>query len=254
MTSTYNQQPAPASGRKFPAQAPAERPAPRKGPVAGGRSGLGRTQRSGGPVAPRSRSRGLIAVAVVLVLSASLIVGYLVSSAGDKTSVLVIGSPVAKGEAIERGDLVQSSVAGVNGAIPIEDIDQVVGETAAVDLVEGQILTDPMLTTDPVPGEGRAVVGLALEPNRAPSVGLGAGDVVSVIAVPAGDTGATGEELDTPLALTEGAEVLEVAGAGTAGGQVLLTLVVDEADASRIAAYSTANRVAVVETSTSAGE
>lgn len=33
-----------------------------------------------------------------------------------------------------------------------------------------------------------------------------------------------------------------------AGGQVLITLVVDDADAQRIAAYSTANRVAVVET------
>lgn len=193
----------------------------------------------------------MIAVAVVLVLGAALAVGYLVSSAGDKTSVLAVSTEIAKGETIERGDLVQTSVSGVSGAIAVEDVDQVVGQSAAVDLVQGQIIITPMLTADPVPGEGRAVVGLALEPNRAPSAGLQAGDVVSVIAVPAGDTGASTDELDTPLALTEGAEVLEVAGAGTAGGQVLITLVVDDADAQRIAAYSTANRVAVVETAAS---
>ena len=42
---------------------------------------------------------------------------------------------------IERGDLVSTSVSGVAEAIPVGDIDTVVGQTAAVDLVAGQILT-----------------------------------------------------------------------------------------------------------------
>ena len=48
--------------------------------------------------------------------------------------------------------------------------------------------------------------------------------------------------------LADGASVYSVGGAATAGGQVLVTLVVDAADAARISAYSTQNRVAVVET------
>ena len=173
--------------------------------------------------------------------------------AGEKESVLAIGQPVAKGQVIERGDLVSTSVSGVGGAIPVGDLDTVVGQTAAVDLVAGQILTPAMFAGTPVPGEGQSVVGLALDPTRVPGAGLEPGDQVDVIAVPGGDRAQTGrrDALDAPEVLAEGAEVYDVGGAATAGGQVLVTLVVDADDAARIAAYSTQNRVAVVETAPS---
>jgi hypothetical protein len=54
--------------------------------------------------------------------------------------------------------------------------------------------------------------------------------------------------------LAADASVYSVEGAATAGGQVLVTLVVDAADAARISAYSTQNRVAVVETAPAGAE
>ena len=163
--------------------------------------------------------------------------------------MLAIGQPVAKGQVVERGDLVSKSVAGVGESIPVEDIETVVGQTAAVDLVSGQILSPAMVTAEPVPGDGQSVVGLALDPTRVPSAGLEPGDQVDLVAVPAGaDAQGDAAETEAPEVLAAGAEVYAVGGEGTAGGQLLLTVVVDAEEAAKIAAYSTQNRVAVVET------
>ena len=51
----------------------------------------------------------------------------------------------------DRGGL-SWSLAGVDGAIPVADVDQVIGKAAAVDLVQGQVLTDAMVTSSPVVG------------------------------------------------------------------------------------------------------
>lgn len=203
----------------------------------------------------RHRSWGLVTVAALCVLGTGLAVAAWGLHAGQKESVLAIGEPVSKGQVISRGDLVTTSVSGVAGAIPVGEISTVVNQTATVDLVDGQILTPEMFTASPVPDAGAATVGLALDPARVPGAGLDPGDVVDVIAVPGGDTAQNDPEaLDTPEALAEGASVYSVEGAATAGGLVLVTLIVDAADAARISAYSTQNRVAVVETAPTGAE
>ena len=197
----------------------------------------------------RQRSWGLVTVAALSVLGTGLAVAAWGLHAGQKESVLAIGEPVFKGQVIARSDLITTSVSGVSGAIPVSEIDTVVNKTAVVDLVDGQILTPRMFAASPVPATGAATVGLALDPARVPGAGLDPGDVVDVIAVPGTDTGQKDPAaLDAPDVLADGASVYSVGGAATAGGQVLVTLVVDAADAARISAYSTQNRVAVVET------
>jgi dihydroxyacetone kinase len=75
------------------------------------------------------------------------------------------------------------------------------------------------------------------------------GDLVDVIAVPAeGNAANDTDALDAPPTLAADAEVYDVKGNATEGGGVLVTLVVDKSAAARIAAYSTAGRVAIVET------
>lgn len=201
----------------------------------------------------RTRRSGLISAAVLLVVVCGLGGAVLLSQAGDKTAVLAIGKPIAKGEVVERADLVSTEVAGVSGAIPATAANTVIGKAAAVDLVAGQILNGDMVTSDPIPGKGKATVGLSLDPTRVPSSGMKAGSVVNVVAVPDGENGAPAEELDAPQLLAERAEVYAVDGAFTEGGGLLVTLVVDQSDAARIAAYSTSNRVALVETSAADG-
>ena len=222
----------------------ADAPAPGARPFSGARRGAGGSR--GGQ---RNRSWGLVTLAALAVLGTGLAVAAAVLNAGQKETVLAIGEPVAKGQVIVREDLVTTSVSGVAGAIPVSEVDSVVNQTAAVDLIDGQILTPEMFAASAVPADGQATVGLALDPARVPGAGLEPGDVVDVIAVPGGDTPVKDPNaLDTPEALAEAASVYSVEGAATAGGQVLVTLVVDAADAARISAYSTQNRVAVVET------
>lgn len=203
----------------------------------------------------RHRSWGLVTVAALSVLGTGLAVAAWGLHAGQKESVLALGEPVSKGQVIARDDLVTTSVSGVSGAIPVSEINTVVNQTAAVDLVDGQILTSQMFAASGVPASGEATVGLALDPARVPGAGLDPGDVVDVIAVPGGDTSQKDPAaLDTPEVLAADASVYSVEGAATAGGQVLVTLVVDAADAARISAYSTQNRVAVVETAPAGAE
>ena len=190
-------------------------------------------------------------LAALLVVGLGLAVAAWGLRAGEKDSVLAVRTPIAKGHQIDRADLVSTSVAGVAGAIPVVDVGAVVGKTTTVDLVSGQVLTAAMVTDAPVPSTGEAVVGLALDPTRVPGAGLQAGDVVTVIAIPDGQTdGADGSataSLDEPEVLAEQAQVFEVSGETVGGSQLLVTLVVADKDAARVAAYSTQNRVAVIE-------
>lgn len=198
---------------------------------------------------PRPRSWGLVTLAALCVLGTGLGVAAWGLDAGQKETVLAVGDQVAVGQVITREDLVTASVSGVNGAIPVGEIGTVVNQTAVVDLVAGQILTRRMFAASAVPAAGQATVGLALDPARVPGAGLQAGDVVDVIAVPGGEGGQDDPAaLDSPDVLAEGATVFDVEGVATAGGQLLVTLIVNASDAARVSAYSTQNRVAVVET------
>jgi flagella basal body P-ring formation protein FlgA len=172
----------------------------------------------------RPRSRSLLLLAALLVLGFALATAYLVTRAGDKVSVLSVGTPVTKGHLIERADLVSLSVAGITGAVPVERANQMVGKTATVDLVQGQVLTEDMVTTTPITVTGQSTVGLALDPTRVPSSGLDPGDIVDVIAVPNTEAGSSGEggrratSLDNPSVLARVATVYAAQGlAPTAG-------------------------------------
>lgn len=196
------------------------------------------------------RRRGLLAFASLLIVGSALAGAVLFASAGDTVEVLAVREEVAKGHAIARDDLVAKNVAGIDGAFVATESESVIGKTAVVDLVPGQVLTQAMVSGDPTPAAGKATVGLSLELSRVPAVGLNAGDVVKVIAVPAAENAAaSSDDLDAPPVLAERAEVYDVTGKATEGGGVMVTIVVDESAAGRIAAYSTAGRVAVVETS-----
>lgn len=196
----------------------------------------------------RRRSPGLIVLCAFLVVATALAVAAWGLRAGQRESVVAIAQEVAKGHVIERGDLTDASVAGVNGVIPLSELETVVGKTAAVDLLPGQNLTRAMVASDPVPAADQATVGLALDPDRVPAAGLQPGDVVGIVAVP-GDskTEVLDSDLDRPTFLDPAAEVFEVGGEATAGGELLVTVIVDVSDAGRVSAYATQNRVALVE-------
>ena len=221
-----------------------------------GRAGAVLTRRlprgSGQPLSAQgagrgSRSWGVVLLASLLVVGSGLAVAAWGLNAGDRVSVVAIGTNIAKGQEVSRSDLVSVSVAGLPDAVPIADVDQVVGEVAATDLLAGQVLTANLVTPSAVvPAEGEATVGLALDPNRVPA-GLVPGDLVDVVAVPSADSGAVQPGTATPQVLATSAEVLVVDDAASVSGQQTITLVVAAAEASTVATYSAQGLVAVVE-------
>lgn len=201
----------------------------------------------------RPRRKGLAAFAAFMMLGSGVAVAVMVDRAGDTVEVLAVRESIAKGHTITRGDLVAKDVAGIDETYSVDAAAAVVGSSATVDLVPGQVITRDMVSKTPTPAAGKATVGLNLDPTRVPAAGLKAGDVVDVIAVPAGDNTGGNDELDAPPALASAAQVYDTAGTATEGGGVLVTIIVDKSAAARIAAYSTADRVAIVETATATG-
>jgi hypothetical protein len=182
--------------------------------------------------------------AVLFVVMAVVLAGWFWQQKSDRQEVLVVAHPVPAGAVVTADDLKVVEVAGVDAAIRSSDSESVIGSTAAVGLVESQILTPDMITSDPVPGPGQRVIGLQLDPTRAPA-GLSPGDAVVVLAVPPSGDPSTPDELDDPTVLAPQATVASttvIEGAGTR-----ITLLLPEAVAERVTAYVAAGRVALVQ-------
>jgi Flp pilus assembly protein CpaB len=182
--------------------------------------------------------------AVLFVVMAAVLAGWFWQQKSDRQEVLVVAHPVPAGAVLTSHDLKVVEVAGVDAAISSSDSESVIGSTAAVGLVESQILTPDMITSDPVPGPGQRVIGLQLDATRAPA-GLRPGDAVFVLAVPpAGDPSAP-DELDDPTVLAPRATVASNTVIEGAGARI--TLLLPEAVAERVTAYVAAGRVALVQ-------
>lgn len=203
-----------------------------------------RTQSLGHELPRVPRRYGQWAGAALFVVVAVLLAGWLWQQKSDRISVLVIDHAVPAGATVTANDLTVAEISGVDNAIPSTDSDQIIGSTAAVGLVEGQILTPDMVTSTPIPGPGERIVGLELDAPHAPS-GLRPGDTVKVLAVPpSGDPGTTADLDDPPLLAAQAtvASVRVIQGSGTR-----LTILVPDSVADRVAAYVAAGRVALVQ-------
>lgn len=216
----------------------------RTSPVQGPGSADPRPKALGHDLPRVPRRYGQWAGAVLFVVMAVLLAGWFWQQKSDREAVLAMVNPVPAGAVIGEDDLQVVEIAGVGSTISSKDAQTVIGATAAVGLVQGQILTPDMITSEPVPGPGERVVGLQLDAARAPT-GLLPGNEVVVLAVPpAGDPG-TPARLDDPTVLALQARVASVElveGAGTR-----LSLVVPESVAARVTAYIAAGRVALIQ-------
>jgi hypothetical protein len=190
------------------------------------------------------RRYGQWAGAVLFVVMAAVLAGWFWQQKSDRQEVLVVARPVPAGAVVTADDLKVVEVAGVDAAIRSSDSESVVGSTAAVGLVESQILTHDMITSDPVPVPGQRVIGLQLDATRAPA-GLSPGDAVVVLAVPPAGDPSTPDELDDPTVLAPQATVASNTVIEGAGARI--TLLLPEAVAERVTAYVAAGRVALVQ-------
>ena len=133
------------------------------------------------PLPTRQRRPGLAAVGLIVVLGMGAVFGWLYTTAGEKTPVVVMAREVPVGQVIERADLSTVDVAGSVTAIAGANLTSAVGQRAAVGLIPGTLLQRGMLTSgDPIP-TGQVQVGVALKAGQLPADGVTAGDKVAVL-------------------------------------------------------------------------
>lgn len=196
------------------------------------------------PVKPVANKRrpGMIALAIALIALGGGTGAWLLTRGAETQEVLTITSAVSRGEAIEATDLTLTElpVSTVNlSLVPSSQLEDVVGQVAAVDLLPGVLLSPESTTTALTPAAGQSVVGVALTDMQRPARALGAGDPVRFVATPQ-----AGGEMPLESPATIDATVINTQGG--ANGGVILNVELPADQAPQLAALAATNRIALV--------
>jgi hypothetical protein len=176
-----------------------------------GTRGAGRSA-GGANRLPSSRERrpALAALAVILILLGAAGSALIALNSGNRSDYVAIAvDKLEPGHKLERKDLSRGDLAGATGGlIPWSEANKYLGQYTTGWLYKDQFVTPANFTAQkPIPAGG-ALVGVSLEGGRAPSDGIGVGDIVSVIRVPTSN-----QEAVAPATLVKAAEVTASSGA-----------------------------------------
>jgi hypothetical protein len=189
-----------------------------------------------------------VALGGLLVVVCVLGFAYGAARLGDRVQVLAVARPVAAGHAFTAADLRAVSAAQDASVtlIPAADQQRVIGRTAVVPLLAGTLLTPGLVGDAAFPPVGKVAASVALKPGQYPQ-GLAAGARVDAYA----STNSGGQPAPVASGATGvgavgwpvSAVVLGVDVAGDGQGATVITLLLDEADAPRLAAAGTSGVV-----------
>ncbi len=183
-----------------------------------------------------------MALAAALVVLAGVLVAWALSQAADRVQVVQLTRAVSSGTVITAGDLTIAGIAydsHVEGLVPSESLDAVVGRVAAFDLTAGSLLQMGMWRDTPALLAGEQSVGVVVKPGRLPD-GLAQGDTALAAPLQPGDP-------TPPLPV----RVLDRA--VTADGNAALTLAVPAADAVVVAQLAATDQLVLIGTPAGGG-
>lgn len=214
--------------------------------------GGGEDREAVGPVlAPppkRQRRPMVIAAAALLIALGAALGAWVYTSSSDAVAVIGVQSDVARGQVIEREDLVgvQMSLDPALSAIPVAQVDEVVGKRAQHDLVAGGLVTEGSFAATVPPAAGLSVVGVSLPATLLPAEPLVPGDSIRVVHTPGPAQGGQ-QETETPTApgVIE-VEVLDVYPAPDIGGVTVVDVLVPHDAAATLAAQVARGEVVIV--------
>lgn len=218
-------------------------------PLSGGLPGAASLSKT---VSKSPRKYGQMLISVLVVIAAVVAGGWLYVNKGGEVEVLVVDQPIPAGHPITEDDvttsndplLVARSVSGIDGAIPVSEVDSVYGKRTTVALLPGQVLTEDALTIDLLPQEGKRLIAVNLPDGRVPAT-LAPGSVVDAIAVPQEGQSGDAEALDDPTLISAGATVYSAK--RSQDGTVVVTLLITETDARTVAAYGAVGQLTLLQ-------
>ncbi len=185
----------------------------------------------------------LVAAAVGIIAICTAGAAALFGVVSGTSPLVVAATGVAKGQLIADTDLTTAAVAADPsvGVIPAAGLAGLVGQRAAVDLPAGALLTPDSVTTEPVPGPGRALVGISVTSAQAPLADLAPGTPVRLVHV-SNDPGTTEA---TARRATPVPAVVVASGTAPDGARVI-DVTVTAAAAPAVSAWAAAGDVAVI--------
>ncbi|MEY4174493.1 MAG: hypothetical protein RI900_1658 [Actinomycetota bacterium] len=208
-------------------------------------------------VRSRVRPQWLVFAAALVVL-AGVLVAWGMQQATARVQVVQLVREVASGQPFQSDDLGTVGIAydtQVEGLVPAESLDRLVGRVAAADLQPGQLVQSGMWRDQAALRSGERSVGAVLRAGRMPA-GLVAGDV-AVAARMLDSTAAIAADTTSAGVGSSGTESAVVAGVApvlvrlvdvqtTAEGNQLVTLAVPEAAAVQVAQWAATEQLVLV--------
>ncbi|MBI2709107.1 MAG: flagella basal body P-ring formation protein FlgA [Actinobacteria bacterium] len=196
------------------------------------------------PGAPRRVELPLAALGVVLVVGAGLVGAMLVSSAGQRSPVLVAARDIPAGSRVDAAD-VRVAELGVPPGVAVVAASarsRVVGRVAAVAIPRGAVLSGAQVSSSSPVARGEAVVGVVVPPGVEPTADLRVGDWVSVIRV----AGSAGSDAPVPAGLATARVYGVRRQAVDQGGGLAVSLLVAAPRAASVADAAASERVRLV--------
>ena len=212
------------------------------GPSVNGRE----AREAAAPAAPSAgvlrRRWGRIGLGVGAMVLGAWIFTALYLSAGDRTEVLAVADRVPRLEVIQRSDLRVVRLPGDSevDSVAADRLDEILGRSAAVELVPGSLLVEGQLLSagSQLLGADEAVIGVLLGPGEGPAGLLRRGTpVLVVVRPPAGSPG-------DPAAV-EG-WVFDASGEGLNARERPLEVAVPQSEAQQLSAAAADRRVSIV--------
>jgi hypothetical protein len=185
---------------------------------------------------PRRRRRSRLLLAGVLLAILGAVGGVLVvGQVARRAAVVAVARPIAFGQTVSTLDLRSVLLPPDTelASVAWDHAGELVGQVAVTELRPGQLLTSDAVSPARPPAPGSAVVGVAVEAGRAPATPLAPRDRVLVI-----DAGATAGAGTDAVVLR--------ADPGSAGGPMVVDLLIAAGDAPVVARLAAAGRVVLV--------
>lgn len=138
------------------------------------------------PRLPGRRNPKWIALGIVAICLGGLLSYVIYARVATETAVVALAHTVYRGQVVAATDLTTVTLSGDPGVptVPASARDDLIGQRAVFDLVEGSILAEGAIAPVKVPEDKRALVGIKLTAGRSPSNHLFPGSTVRLIAVP----------------------------------------------------------------------
>jgi hypothetical protein len=195
------------------------------------------------PRMPGRRNPKWIALGIVALCLGGLLSYMIYARVASETAVVAAAHTVYRGETIEQGDLTTITLrdGSLPQTLPATGLADLVGKRAAFDLIEGSVIPTSAVVEEAIPAEGRAIVGLKLEPGRAPGNLLLSSSLVRLIALP----GAADESTDKLAGSIFVGRVIDKSPAAD-GASILVNVDVEAGAAPTIATLAAQDRIALV--------